>query len=286
MKQWFAVDVTVVPSSQEAVESALGVMGATGTAADGLRKKPDDPVIVTGFFEEPVSIEDVEDAVGEEFEIHKLDREDVEKIEFRIVEEEDWLAEWKRHWQPTEVGQFIIAPPWAPVRDTDDKFVIKIEPSMAFGTGTHETTRLCLEALGDIITPGMSVIDVGTGTGILAIAAAKLGCKHIRAYDTDAPSVNIAEQNAEANGVIDAINFYEGTIDESTEPADLIIANITLDVIEPLLQHLIKKADIWLLLSGILATQREEIETALKKFEIGDLKFQTSGEWISVLVGT
>jgi len=286
MKQWFAVDVTVTPHAQEAVESALGVMGATGTAADGLRRKPDEPLIVTGFFLEPVSLEDVEDAIGDEFEIHGIERDEVHSIEFRTVEEEDWLATWKKHWQPTEVGRFIIAPPWAPVRGTAEKFVIKIEPSMAFGTGTHETTQLCLEALGDIITPGMSVIDVGTGTGVLAIAAAKLGCKHIRAFDTDAPSVSIAEQNAEANGVIGAINFFEGTIDENTHPADLIIANLTLDVIKPMLGLLVQKADIWLLLSGILVDQRDEIEAELKKFEIGDLKFKTKGEWIAVLVGT
>jgi ribosomal protein L11 methyltransferase len=261
-------------------------MGAIGPAADGLRKKPEDPIIVTGFFEEPISLEDVEDAIGDEFAHTGHERETVHSIEFRTVEEEDWLAEWKKRWQPTEVGRFIIAPPWAPVKDTDDKFAIKIEPSMAFGTGTHESTQLCLEALGDIITPGMSVIDVGTGTGVLAIAAAKLGCKHVRAYDTDAPSVSIAEQNAEANGVIDSINFYEGTIDESVENADLIIANLTIDVINPLLALLIEKADIWLLMSGILATQRAEIEGELKRFEIGDLKFKTKGEWISVLVGT
>jgi len=278
--------VTVTPAAQEAVESALGVMGATGTAADGLRKKPDEPLVVTGFFLEPVSLEDVEDAIGDEFQIHAIDRDEVHSIEFRMVEEEDWLAAWKKHWKPTGVGRFIIAPPWAPVKDTDDKFVIKIEPSMAFGTGTHETTQLCIEALGDVITPGMSVIDVGTGTGVLAIAAAKLGCKHIRAYDTDAPSVNIAEQNAEANGVIGSINFFEGTIDADTHPADLIIANLTLDVIKPMLGLLIEKADIWLLLSGVLVQQRGEIEAELKKFEIGDLKFETKGEWISVLVGT
>jgi ribosomal protein L11 methyltransferase len=286
MKQWFAVDVTVTPEAQEAVESALGVMGATGTAADGLRKKPDEPIIVTGFFDEPVSLEDVEDAIVDEFDIHDIDREEVGSIEFRVVEEEDWLAAWKKHWKPSEVGKFIVAPPWAPVKDTRDHFVIKIEPSMAFGTGTHETTQLCLEALGDIVTPGMSVIDVGTGTGILAIAAAKLGCKHIRAYDTDAASINIAEQNAEANNVIDAINFYEGTIDEDVHPADLIIANITLDVLTPMIGLLVKKADISLLLSGILVTQRDEIESELKKFEIGDLKFKTKGEWIAAIVGT
>src|SRR5690348_1570671 len=100
MKQWFAVDVTVTPEAQETVESALGVMGAIGTAADGLRKKPDDPVIVTGFFEEPVSLEDVEDAIGDEFAHTGHERETVHSIEFRTVEEEDWLAEWKKRWQP------------------------------------------------------------------------------------------------------------------------------------------------------------------------------------------
>lgn len=286
MKRWFAVDVTVRVAAQEAVESALGVIGATGTAADEMRREPDEPVVVTGFFNEPVSFEDVEDAIGEEFEHTGHARDAVHSIEFHTVEEEDWLAEWKKHWKPAEVGRFIVAPPWSPVKDTEDKFVIKIEPSMAFGTGTHATTQLCLEAMGDLITAGMSVVDLGTGTGILAIAAAKLGCKHIRAFDTDGHSVNIAEQNAEANHVIETINFFEGTIDDGTPSADLIIANLTLGVIKPMLRLLIEKADIWLLLSGILATQKDEIEAELKKFEIGDLKFKAKGEWIAVIVGT
>jgi ribosomal protein L11 methyltransferase len=285
MRQWFAVDVSVLPSASETVESALNSMGSLGTSVDSLRKSSTDPVVVTVFFEEPVSLEDVEDAIAEEFDREGHDRDDVQGIEFRIVDEEDWLAAWKQHWRPTEVGGFIIAPPWANVGDTD-KHVIRIEPNMAFGTGTHETTQLCIEALENIVTSGMSVIDVGTGTGILAIAAAQLGCKHIRAYDVDAPSVSIAEQNAQNNGVIESINFYEGSIDESTPPADLIIANLTLDVIQAMLPLLVEKADIWLLLSGILADQRPQIETELKKFELGDVTYKQKGEWISVLVGT
>lgn len=286
MRHWFGVDITVSPAASEQVESAFSVMGAIGTAADSLRRKPEDPVVVTGFFEEPVSLEDVEEAIGEEFDVHGIDRDAVTSVDFRLVEEEDWLAEWKKHWKPTEVGRFIIAPPWSPEPKIEDKIVIRIEPSMAFGTGTHETTQLCLEAIGEIETPGMSVIDVGTGTGVLAIAAAKVGSRHIRAYDTDAHSVNIAAENAAANGVAEAINFFEGSIDETTEPADLIIANLTLDVILPMLSLLVEKADIWLLLSGILAIQRGEIEAALSKFELGDVNVRQRGEWISVLVGT
>jgi ribosomal protein L11 methyltransferase len=285
MKDWFEVKVTVLPDATEAVESALCTMGAAGTATDSLKKKDDEPLVVSGYFEEPVSLEDVEEAISNELRNHSLDRDDVREIEFEKVKDQDWLAEWKKHWKPTEVGQFIVAPPWAAV-ETTDKHVIRIEPNMAFGTGTHETTQLCLEALGRLVTPGMTVIDVGTGTGVLAIAAAMLGCKHIRAFDTDAASVNIAELNAEANGVIDSIFFYEGSIAEDTPPADLVVANLTLDVILPILPLLIEKADIWLVLSGILATQGSDIRNALGCCESSEVEITRRGEWISVVVGT
>ena len=284
-KHWFGVEVTVAAAASEAVESALNAIGAIGTAVDSLRKKDPEPLVVEGFFTEPVSLEDVEDAIGDEFERDGIDRDVVNSIEFKRVEEQDWLAEWKKHWQPTEIGPFVIAPPWSEVTRAD-KLVIRIEPNMAFGTGTHETTQLCLEALADKLTGGMTVIDVGTGTGILSIAAAKLGSRHIRAFDTDAASVNIAAQNAQANEVVDSIMFYEGTIDTSTEPADLIVANLTLDVIKPILPLLIEKSEIWLILSGILAIQEQEIRDALGGCAIWDLEVTRSGEWIAVTLGT
>jgi len=284
-KHWFGVEVTVAAAASEAVESALNVVGAIGTAVDSLRKKDGEPLVVEGFFTEPVSLEDVEDAIGDEFEREAIDRDVVSSIEFRRVEEQDWLAEWKKHWQPTEIGPFLVAPPWSEITRTD-KLLIRIEPNMAFGTGTHETTQLCLEALADKLTGGMTVIDVGTGTGILSIAAAKLGSRHIRAFDTDAASVNIAAQNAQANDVVDSIMFYEGTMDESTEPADLIIANLTPDVIKPILPLLVEKSEIWLILSGILAIQEQEIRDALGGCAIWDLEVTRSGEWIAVTLGT
>jgi ribosomal protein L11 methyltransferase len=284
-KHWFGVDVTVAPAASEAVESALNAMGAMGTATDSLRKQNGEPLVVEGFFEEPVSLEDVEDAIGEEFDRDGIDRDVVTSIEFKDVDEQDWLAEWKKHWTPTDVGPFVIAPPWA---DTSgiQKQVICIEPNMAFGTGTHETTQLCLEALANKLTGGMTVIDVGTGTGILAIAAAKLGSRHIRAFDTDADSVNIAAQNAQANGVVESIMFYEGTIDETTDPADLIVANLTLDVIKPMLPLLVEKSEIWLILSGILATQEQELRDTLRGCEVWNVDVKRSGEWIAVILGT
>jgi len=284
-KHWFGVEVTVAAEASEAVESALNIIGAVGTAIDSLRKKAGEPLVVAGFFEEPISLEDVEDAIGEEFERDRIERDVVTSVEFKRIDEQDWLAEWKKHWQPTAVGPFIIAPPWSEVPDTG-KQVIRIEPNMAFGTGTHETTQLCLEALAHKLTGGMTMIDVGTGTGILSIAAAKLGSRHIRAFDTDAASVNIAAQNAQANGVVDAIMFYEDTIDEHTEPADLIVANLTIDVIKPMLPLLVEKAEIWLILSGILAIQETEVREALGHCKVWDIEVTRRGEWIAVTVGT
>jgi ribosomal protein L11 methyltransferase len=197
---------------------------------------------------------------------------------------EDWLAEWKRHWRPTEAGKFVIAPPWSDV-GTTDKFVIRIEPNMAFGTGTHETTKLCLDAISRYFQPGDSFLDVGTGTGILAIAAAKLSeTGAIEAYETDADSVAIARENAIANGVGHRIEFFHRPIDAETPARDLVCANVTLDVIAPMLPLLISKAKRHLVLSGILVEQRALIEDELGKCDVGSYEIETDGEWLSVIV--
>ena len=104
--------------------------------------------------------------------IYGFTSDSIKKIEWREVENTDWLAEWKKHWKPTETEKFIIAPSWEKI-ESAEKIVIYIEPNMAFGTGTHETTKLCLRAIGELFQSEMSFFDVGTGTGILAIAAVK-----------------------------------------------------------------------------------------------------------------
>ena len=157
---------------------------------------------------------------------------------------------------------------------------------MAFGTGTHDTTQLCLRAIGDNYQPGQSVLDVGTGTGILAIAVARLASApgaNILACDTDEDSVAIARENAMLNGVGDMISFFDGSIHDEMPVFDFVIANLTLDVILPMLKLLIAKAGHTLLLSGILSEQETEITVALKDAGISNFEVEHSGEWISVL---
>jgi ribosomal protein L11 methyltransferase len=179
----------------------------------------------------------------------------------------------------------VVSPPWLDPGATD-KLIILIEPNMAFGTGTHETTQLCLEAISELHTPDQSVMDVGTGTGILSIAAAKLGCRQITACDTDADAVAIARENARLNAVDDLIVFFDGSVDENSPSADLVVANLTIDVILPMLPLLIKITRRHLLLSGILAEQKPLITDALS--EGPDLKFEIrrKGEWIAVIVSS
>jgi ribosomal protein L11 methyltransferase len=157
---------------------------------------------------------------------------------------------------------------------------------MAFGTGTHETTRLCLAAIEKYFA-GRSFLDVGTGTGILAIAAAKLYTHaHIEACDTDAEALKIARENAHLNGVaVEQIAFHVGTVDEGTSSAECVCANLTADVMAPLLPALINVTCERLILSGMLDHQTEFMLARLREHGIAEpLEILTDGEWAAVVV--
>ncbi|MFN0140293.1 MAG: 50S ribosomal protein L11 methyltransferase [Pyrinomonadaceae bacterium] len=301
-RSWLAVEITVDAGAVEAIEFALNELDAIGSEINLLGvREPQAAICVTGYFHKKPD-EGIFDAqMTEALRIYGFSDDSIESIAWREVENTDWLAEWKKHWQPTTVGRFVVAPPWSEVADTE-RIVIRIEPNMAFGTGTHETTQLCLKAIDENYFANMSLLDVGTGTGILAIAAAKLASRRvgknnnalsvgsvssvakILACDTDVDSITIARENAIANGVGERIDFALATITGETANFDLVCANLTLDVITPLLPLLIAKSRRTLLLSGILAEQADAITTELRKFQITDFEIERSGEWISVLI--
>lgn len=283
--KWFAYDVTVEPEASEAVEHALNELDALGTEINHLRRKDSDAVTVVGYFNELPAEETVRDELERAFNIYELDKTALRQVGHREVENQDWLSEWKKHWQPSVIGKFVVAPPWSDVSD-DNRIVIRIEPNMAFGTGTHETTQLCLQAIEGEYRPEQSLLDAGTGTGVLAIAGAKLGKgqAQILACDTDRDSVSIARENAVLNGVDEFIEFYVGSITDETHVFDFVCANLTIDVILPLLPLLLAKSSEVLLLSGILAEQESMITDALRNSEVDRYDIDRSGEWISVLV--
>ncbi len=291
--RWFSVEIETTPEAVEAVEFALNELESLGTEINQLGKQKSELLKILGYFNEKIDDETVIHQLHQSLEIYGFSGDEVKSIEWSEVEDKDWLAEWKKHWKPTEVEKFIIAPTWEKIGETE-KIVIYIEPNMAFGTGTHKTTKLCLRAIGENLQSGMSFFDVGTGTGILAIAASKLkagdsknerkaGENDIVGCDTDVDSVKIAKENALFNNV-DDITFYIGSISLETAGFDFVCANLTADVILPILADLTKKTRRILVLSGILKTQQTLLEEKLKVLGITDFEVQTDGEWISIVI--
>ncbi|HYK19973.1 MAG TPA: 50S ribosomal protein L11 methyltransferase [Pyrinomonadaceae bacterium] len=273
---WYALDVDVEPAAGEAVAYALMEAGALGTESN--------EQTVTGYFPETPNRERVRHELFEALRIYSLPSSSVRDMNVREVAQRDWLEEWKQNWQPVEVGRFVIAPPWSNLHNTGDRIVIHIEPGMAFGTGTHETTRLCLNAIQQHFTGG-SFLDVGTGTGILAIAAAKLfPGSRVEACDTDELAVTIARENAKANDVLDQIRFRAGSVDESTASADLVCANLTANVIAPLLGTLVGLTCGKLILSGILENQVEMVQAALQDCGVSEFEIAQDGEWVALII--
>jgi ribosomal protein L11 methyltransferase len=279
---WQALDLTVEAAAREAVEYSLMEAGALGTETVD---RSDDLSRVTGYFSTAPDREVIRYHLSEALRIYNLLSSSVREMNLRAVADRDWLAEWKKNWQPIEVGRFIIAPPWIDVPTSRDRLLITIEPGMAFGTGTHETTRLCLQAIEKHFE-GNSFLDVGTGTGVLAIAAAKSRPEaRIEACDTDAEAITIAVENAKVNNLADRISFTIGSLDETTASADLVCANLTADVIIQLLSKLLNITCGRLILSGILSEQLDSVLEQLFKCGVSvEPEVMRDGEWVALIV--
>ena len=280
-KRWHAVDAITISDASEAIEYGLMEAGALGTETNEAGSAN---VSVSGYFDLNPEIEIVRNVLLDGLRIYNFAPASLIDLKLREVADRDWLAEWKKDWRPVEVGRFVIAPPWSEIADAGGRIVIRIEPGMAFGTGTHETTRLCLTAIEKHFRGG-SFLDVGTGTGILAIAAAKMfpGAR-VEACDTDAEAVEIARDNSRLNGVGDAIAFRVGSADEQTPSADMVCANLTAPVIVDLLPSLLGAACGHLVLSGILDTQSELVQSRLLELGAAGFEIGSDGEWIALVV--
>ena len=282
---WYALDLTVEAQAREAVEYALMEAGALGTEENDSSDPDESDLTISAYFSQPPNRELVRNELADALRIYDLPSSSVRDMQFREVPNRDWLNEWKQQWQPVELGRLVIAPPWGEIPALQDRVVVRIEPGMAFGTGTHETTRLCLKAILRFFKGG-SFLDVGTGTGILAIAAAKLfPGAGISAYDTDATAIEIAGENARLNGVAERIDFHEGSLPESGASADFVCANLTADVISSMLPALIDATCGRLVLSGILDSQLDSITEQLGDAGTsGNLVVMRDGEWVALVV--
>jgi len=203
------------------------------------------------------------------------------ELTLRYVEEADWANAWKAYFKPFRVGRhLLVTPPWeSPALELGD-IPLVIDPGMAFGTGTHPTTQLCLIALEDLMQPGSSVADIGTGSGILAIASAKLGASPVSANDNDPLAVKIARENAAQNEVAISV-----TDDLPEGLHQIVVANILADVIMGLAPELVAllEPDGILIASGIIDTRENDVLAALSASGLHFQETRRQGEWVALI---
>lgn len=208
------------------------------------------------------------------------------EMEMKDVNEEDWSTAWKKYYHPVRVGKhLVVCPSWENYDKQPDDVMLTLNPGMAFGTGTHDTTRLCMELLEQYITPDDHVLDVGCGSGILAITAALLGAKEIKGCDIDEVAVKVAGENAQLNGVGDTIQFHRGDLTSQVEGSfQLICANIVADVIIRLSDDVGKYLATGgtFITSGIIDTREQDVREALEKNGFEVIERRTSGGWVAL----
>jgi len=205
----------------------------------------------------------------------------------RTVSEDSWAEVWKKYYKPFYAADhLVVKPTWEEFTPAPGDRIIEIDPGMAFGSGTHETTGMCISLLQEVIHGGERVIDVGTGSGILAIAAALLGAGHVLAVDIDPDAVRVASENVAHNHVDTVVTVQEGDLlKQVEETCDICVANIISDIIisfaAPLMSHIVPGG--LFLCSGIVKERTEEVRAALLSAGYEILKTEHRGEWTAFL---
>lgn len=207
---------------------------------------------------------------------------------FRKVSETDWSDEWKQYFHVTRVGKHIVVKPsWESYEPEAEDIVLELDPGMAFGTGTHPTTVLVLEALEKMVHPDTTVFDVGTGSGILAMTAAKLGAKSIKAVDIDGVAVRTAMENIAKAGLADRIEVKQGDLLHGTDgKADVIVANILADIIILLLPDIpgkLKEGGLFFA-SGIIEDYQQDVTEAAEKVGLRVKEVTRIKDWVGLLM--
>ena len=214
-------------------------------------------------------------------------------VECVNVKEEDWENNWKQYFKPFKVGEkFVIKPSWETYDEHTNRTILEIDPSSSFGTGTHETTKLCIETLENYVKKGDKVLDMGTGSGILSVASLLLGAKNIVALDIDQNSVKIAKENLEKNNLSD-FTLYCGNVISDNEleqkiwdSYDVVVANIVADVIIGMKEILFKnvKDGGTLITSGIIKERYEEVQDALLATGFELVEFKEKNDWVALVL--
>ena len=308
---WIELTVHTTTQGAEVVSEALMLSGATGTMVEDRADIPDpdkpngyweiiDPklidslpedVQVHAWFEPDATFQERLQALRSQLDMNRRLAPDIDlgtlQIDTVNVKDEDWSEVWKQFYKPFRAGKsLVVKPTWEPYAPKPGDRVIEIDPGMAFGSGTHETTGMCLELLEEAVHGGERVIDVGTGSGILAIGAALLGAKDVLAIDIDPTAVKVARENVAHNHLEQTVTTVEGNLLEKVDAqCEVCVANIIADVIcmfaAPLNDHIIPGG--LFICSGIIKEREQDVTGALLAAGSTILDIRRKGEWVAMI---
>ncbi len=307
--KWAEFRVHTTQEAVEPVSNILHELGAAGVAIEDPQDLvtewsvkygevyelspedyPDEGVMVKAYF--PMGATFKETIAEVRRRVHNLVSFQIDighgTMDYTEVKEEDWATAWKSFYHPVQVTeQVTIVPTWEEYSARPGEIIIELDPGMAFGTGTHPTTILSLQALEHAVKQGDAVIDVGTGSGILAIAAWKFGAEGITALDLDEVAVNSAKANVALNGASDFVDVQQGNLLDgvASESADVLVSNILAEVILQFTTdayRIVKRGGLFLT-SGIISSKREAVEGALKAAGFAIQEVNELDDWVAIV---
>lgn len=309
MTEWKEFSVEINNEAAEAVSSIFTELGSSGVSIsdrnDFLQMPeygkdtlwelneddfPKDGVIIKGYFTEHDDLDEIKKELTRK--IKKLEDYGIKITHLDIsdsdVKEEDWSTAWKKYYHPVNVTRFLtIVPQWETYdKRFKDERIVYLDPGLAFGTGTHPTTQLCIQALETCVYPEVKIFDVGTGSGVLSIVADLYGAKEVRAYDLDEVAVTSARDNIKLNHLENTIDVRANNLlKDVNDKADIIVANILTEVILPFIpdayEHL--EDDGLFITSGIILNKKDEVIDSLIDHDFEILQVNQMKDWIAII---
>lgn len=305
-KQWLEVQII---TTSEAVEAITGILYNTGVQGvsildpkdveekikspglDWIEEYPislDDSAIIKAYYKDSEKFKHDLQYIKES--VMNLDKFGIDKGEGKVtvksVNEEDWANNWKKYYKPTKIGEkIVVKPTWEEYSANKGEIVVELDPGMAFGTGTHETTRLCVRALEKYVNKDAIVFDIGTGSGILAIAAAKLKAQKVVGVDLDPVAVDAAKKNSKLNNLENIEILHGNLIDVVKGKANIVVANILADIIKVLTED-IKTVLVdggYFISSGIILDRKDDVIAKLEKCGFKIEEVNVDGEWCCIV---